>query len=558
MLLSSQANRPLRIETPLGPDRLLLVGLQGSEELSGLFRFELDLLAPVGLPIDFAKLMAKPVSVILENGGIVRYLNGIATEVAQGRDDEEFTHYRMTLSPKLWWLTQAFRSRVFQQMTVVEILSEVLTGIEMRLELAETYPSRNYCTQYQESDFAFASRLMEEEGIFYFFEFEEGKHTLVLSDSNLRLPKLGQPNPITFEQLQGGSRDDLRIGAWTKNQRVRTTAVELRDHDFQLPDQSLQADESIQMELNVGTVKHVLVPEDDEAEVYEYPGGYAKRFDGVGPGGEARPADPPRIFEDNLRTAKLRMQQFAAGAIEIKGTSNCNHLTSGYTFTLRRHPHADGDYVLRRVEHRARLDLAYRSDAQDARLEYDNKFVCLPVDLPYRCERKTSRPKIAGVQTATVVGPPAAEIFCDKYGRVKVQFHWDREGRNNADSSCWLRVAQLWAGNRWGAFFWPRVGHEVVVAFVEGDPDRPLIVGSVYNAANMPPPELPAEATVGGIKSCIFGGEPLLNFNALLFHDTPGHEFVQVHSEKNEIQHSESNKFHYVPNAQFSFYGNFQ
>ena len=149
----------------------------------------------------------------------------------------------------------------------------------------------------------------------------------------------------------------------------------------------------------------------------------------------------------------------------------------------------------------------------------------------------------------------AAEIFCDKYGRVKIQFHWDREGKHDADSSCWVRVSQLWAGNRWGAFFWPRVGHEVVVTFVEGDPDRPLIVGSVYNAANMPPPDLPGEATVGGIKSCIFGGQPMLNFNALLFHDTPGHEFVQVHSEKNEIQHSESNKFHYVPHGQFSFHG---
>jgi len=555
MILSTQQNRPLRIDTPLGPDALLLVGLEGSEEISRLFRFRLDLLAPLGVPVDFAKLMAAPVSVTLDCSGTVRYLNGIATEFSQGRDDEEFTHFQLILSPKLWWLTQRRRSRVFQQMTVVEILTAVLEGIDVRMDLAEAYPARNYCVQYQESDFAFASRLMEEEGIFFFFEFAEGKHTLVLSDSNLLLPKIGQPNPVIFEPLIGGTRDDLRIGSWTKRQRVRPTSVELRDHAFELPGQSLQADESIQAELKVGTVDHRLVPTDDEAEVYEYPGRYAKRFDGIGPGGEERPADPPKIFEDNLRTAKLRMQQLASAAITIDGESNCNHLTSGHTFTLQRHSHGDGDYVLTRIEHRARLDLAYRSDAKDARLQYDNQFCCQPVDLPYRPSRRTPRPQIAGVQTATVVGPPAAEIFCDKYGRVKIQFHWDREGKNDADSSCWVRVSQLWAGNRWGAFFWPRVGHEVVVTFVEGDPDRPLIVGSVYNAANMPPPDLPGEATVGGIKSCIFGGQPMLNFNALLFHDTPGHEFVQVHSEKNEIQHSESNKYHYVPHAQYAFHG---
>ena len=156
-----------------------------------------------------------------------------------------------------------------------------------------------------------------------------------------------------------------------------------------------------------------------------------------------------------------------------------------------------------------------------------------------------------------MVGPPGAEIFLDKYGRVKVQFHWDRHGKNNVDSSCWIRVAQVWAGKRWGAFFWPRIGHEVVVVFEEGDPDRPLIIGSVYNAQNMPPMELPSAHTLGGIKSCIFTGSPGANFNAILFHDRPGEEYVHIHSEKHEMSNSETNRYQYVKKAQFNFHGDF-
>jgi type VI secretion system secreted protein VgrG len=564
----TQAERPLRITTPLGDDALFVVGLDGREAISELFEFQLELVAPRASVIEFVKLLGQPVSVVFEPAQFVpRWLHGIATTFLQGRADEDFIYYAMTVAPKLWWLTQQHNSRIFQQINVPDILRAVFAGYDVRFELTGTYLPRNYCVQYRETDFAFASRLMEEEGIFYTFEFDDEKHTLVVADANVNLPNLGAPPPnadqaakelaqtVLFEELNGGTRNEARITSWTKTQRVMPTRVTLWDHSFELVGQNLQAQEAILPKVKVGTVDHQLPPTDSDPEVYDYPGAYAKRFDGVAPGGGDRSSDPPNTFQDNQRTTRLRMQELAARTIAISATSNSPHLTAGHQFTLARQGHGDGDYVLTSIDHHARLDVDYRSKYDEVALEYKNEFTCLPLDLPFRPVRKTPRPQIAGVQTATVVGPDGAEIFVDKYGRVKVQFHWDRIGVKDADSSCWVRVAQVWAGNRWGAFFWPRINHEVVVTFLEGDPDRPLIIGSVYNAANMPPPSLPDDNTIGGIKSCIFGGDSMVNFNAITFHDTPGHEFVQIHSEQSDMQHSEHRKFNYVPDSEISIRG---
>ena len=561
MSLFSQQDRALRATTALDDDALLLVGLEGTEAICELFEFQLELLSPIGSSIDFSRVLGQPVGVSIQQDFLpARLLHGIAIEFEEGRTDEAFTSYRMLVRPRMWWLTRRHRSRTFQQMCVVDILKDVFAGLEMRLELHDRYPSRNYCVQYDESDYDFVCRLMEEEGIFFFHEFEADKHTLVLTDGNANLPDLTQPNPVIFEALEGGVRDEARITSWNKRQRLESTSVTLWDHSFELPGQHLEAEEMISSEVQVGTVSHTLDPAKEFSEVYHYPGEYAKRFDGVAPGGGDRASDPPKTFDDNDRTCKLRMEELAARTISITGESNCSHLTAGHRFALTRHDNADGSYLLKRISHKARLEIAYRSDAaegelSEAELEYSNTFECLPIALPYRPASKTPRPHISGVQTATVVGPEGAEVFVDKYGRVKVQFHWDRAGKNNADSSCWVRVAQVWAGKRWGAFFWPRIGHEVVVSFVEGDPDRPLIVGSVYNAANMPPLEVPENAKIGGFKSCIFGGDPMTNFNALMFYDAKGSEFIQLHSERQEMRNCEHDEYHYVPHKRYTIRG---
>ncbi len=236
------------------------------------------------------------------------------------------------------------------------------------------------------------------------------------------------------------------------------------------------------------------------------------------------------------------MEQEEVNGILIEGKSDCAQFTSGHKFTLERHFDADASYLLTRVDHNV-IDESYRSNHPTTeQFKYKNRFTAIPEALRFRPQRETEVPVIAGMQTATVVGPPGEEIFVDKYGRVKVQFHWDREGKMNANSSCWIRVAQVWAGKSWGAFFWPRIGHEVVVIFEEGDPDQPLVIGSVYNADNMPWFKLPINKQLAGFKSASVHGTAHQNFNAIIFNDEKGKEHLAIHSENNLGMNSEKNK----------------
>lgn len=556
MFLYSQANRLMKVTTPLGPDVVLISGFRGREALSELFRFELDLLAKRPFSAPFDKMLGQPLGVqIALPNGLTRVFHGMVGRFTQERQDDTFTHYRAELVPKPWLLTRRTGSRTFQQKSVPEILREILLGFDFSLELAQDYPRRDYTVQYNETDFAFACRLMEEEGIGYFFRHEGDRHEMVLFDNSLQLTDLADESTVIYEELTDGVRDDVRVTGWTKSQQICPSEVTLWDHSFELPEQHLEASRSAPSTAKIGQIEHQLPGCDEKLEHYEYPGGYARWFDGIDPGGTAQPSDPPKTFEQNERIAAIRMQQRAAAAFDISGESNCLHFCPGFKFTLARHFDANDKYLLCSVEHEARLAAGYRSDNTVPELEYSNRFTCLPESLPCRPARTTPRPVIHGVQTATVVGPEDNELFIDQYGRVKVQFHWDREGQDDGNSSCWIRVSQIWAGPTWGAFFWPRVGHEVVVAFAEGDPDQPLIVGSVYNAKNMPPLDLPGEKMIGGIKSKIFQGDPSKNFNAIFIHDSPGKEYVQIHSEKNEIASSETNKLHVVNGAHITICG---
>jgi type VI secretion system secreted protein VgrG len=542
-----QADRPLAITTPLGEDVLLLTGLRGYEAISQLFSFQLDLLAEPGTKIPFDGIVGHNVTVELRfPGQEKRYLNGIVRRFCQGARDEAFTRFRAELVPQLWLLTKKVRSRIFQHLAVPDILHQVLTGLDVTYEISGNYFPRDYCVQYRESDFDFASRLMEEEGIHYFFKHSDGAHKMVVSDASTRHPSVPGQSRIIYEEVLGGVREEMRIRTWEKTQELRSGVYTLWDHCFELPGKNLEAKESTLDSFTAGKATHKFrLGGNDQLEIYDYPGGYAQRFDGIDPSGGPRPQDLKDISKDSERTARIRMEQEEIEGLRIEGTSDCSQFVSGHSFTLQRHFDADDDYLLTRVEHDARLgEGSYRSDAA-SEFHYENRFTCIPVALSYRPQRLTRKPVIAGIQTATVVGPPGEEIFCDKYGRVKVQFHWDREGKKNGDSSCWLRVAQVWAGKGWGAFFWPRIGHEVVVAFEEGDPDQPMIVGSVYNADNMPPFELPKKNELAGIKSASVRGKAFENYNAIVFTDVKGHEHLAIHSERHMTFNAEYDKsFH--------------
>jgi type VI secretion system secreted protein VgrG len=556
----SQAGRPMSITTPLGPDALLLEELHGSEAVSELFRFRLELLADAGRPVPFEKVLGQGATVALALPGGQRYLSGVVRRFAEGpqlpgaRGRPTFTRYRMELVPRLWLWTKKVRSRIFQQMSVPDILQEVLAGLDVDLRLQGEYRPRDYCVQYRESDFAFASRLLEDEGICYFFTHTANGHTLVLADGPQGFPFVPGPSQLHFEEVAGEARPDDRVLAWEKAQELRAGKYTAWDYAFQMPPKNLGASATAPGSVQAGAVTHPLqLGGGDQLELFDYPGGYARRVDGVGPSGNDQAGRLGELFSDNQRVADIRMEQETAGALMVTGESTCRQLAAGHKFALDRHPSGNGGYLLTGVEHAASLAGAYTGEGR-AGLEYRNRFACVPQGLAYRPERATPRPRVAGVQTAVVVGPDGEDVFTDKHGRIKVQFFWDRQAKDQGTnrngsaviplqywsagngaasptSSCWVRVAQSWAGRGWGGMVIPRVGQEVVIAFEEGDPDRPLCLGCVYNQLNQPPLPLPERSMDTALKSSSVGGDSP-NFSGLAIHDELGEEHVQLHSER--------------------------
>jgi type VI secretion system secreted protein VgrG len=549
----SQSNRLLAVTTPLGTDVLLLQRFAGEEVISRLFRFELDLLAESTATIAFDSILGQGVTVtLMMPDGTPRYFNGIVSRFTQGQripsaqGGGTFTGYRAEVVPRLWMLKRTYQSRIFQQLAVPDILKKVLTGLSVNYQLQGTYLSRDYCVQYRESDFEFASRLMEEEGIFYFFTHSNGSHQMVVADTPQSHPDVPGATTLIYETIEGGTRTEDRVHRWEKSQALRSGKYRLWDSCFELPGKNLEAVKPTLDSVQVGTVTHKLkVGGNDQLEIYDYPGGYAQRFDGVTPSGGDRAADVQNIFKDNARTVGIRMQEETAASMLLDGASTCRQLGAGYKFTLDRHFNGNGAYVLTRVEHLATAGEAYTMGKDDSP-PYTNTFHCIPAALPFRPARTVPRPRIDGTQTAVVVGNSGDEIFTDKYGRIKVQFFWDRQGQNDADSSCWIRVASPWAGTQWGIVHVPRVGQEVVVAFEEGDPDRPIVVGSVYNAQDMPPYTLPDNMTQSGYLSRSTKSGTADTFNQLRFEDKKGSEEIYFHAEKDYNRVVENNDTHKI------------
>ncbi|HVA49027.1 MAG TPA: type VI secretion system tip protein TssI/VgrG [Pirellulales bacterium] len=539
----TQASHPLEVQTPLGKDALLLVGFHGREAISELFKFDLEMITPKASPAAFDKIIGQSVTVrvtLADNSK--RYFHGIVRRFSEGRRDDTFLHYRAEVVPQFWLWTKKVETRAFQHLTVPDILKQVLQGLDVSFQLRATYYPRDYCVQYRESDFDFACRLMEDEGIFYFFQHAQGKHTLVLGDDPSAHPEVPQQPKAVYDEVQGGTRPDLRVGAWTRSQELRSGTFTLRDYSFELPSNNLQAQQTIIDQVQAGKIAHKFrLNGNDKLEVYHYPGGYAERFDGIDKGGGDATADLQKVFQDNQRTARVRMEQEAAPGLVLEGSGNIGHFLPGHRFKLDRHYDADGDYVLTLVQHSAQLGEAYRSGQDGKDFRYRNSFTCIPRGLPYRPPRVTPKPTLQGPQTAVVVGPPGEEVFCDKYGRVKVQFHWDRHGKKNADSSCWIRVGQYAAGAGFGALSLPRVGQEVIVAFLEGDPDRPIIVGAVYNEENMPPYKLPEQRTFAGVVHRSHRGATA-NASELRFESALGKERMLLHAETDLHQNVENNQ----------------
>ena len=526
----------MKLTTPLGEDVLLIKRLRAEEGLNRLFRFDLEILHDHGTSMsdepmiaEVPKLLGQPMTVsVLQNDDTVRFFNGICVRFDQGNREGRFTNYRAEVVPQVWLLTQISQSRIFQQKSVLDILHQVFQGFPVDFEVQGTFEQRNYCVQYRESDFAFASRLMEEEGIYYYFEHKAGSHRMIVANKPESHRVCPSRSKLPFHLVVGSEEGWIAsVFGWNVVNQLRTGKYTVWDHHFQLPTSHLDAEQLSRFDIGGN----------QNLEHYDFPGEYAQRFDGIDKGSGDQKSELDKVFEDRRRVAEIRQQEIDVGYKTIKGKSDCCALTGGYRFELENHPAGDNNafHVLVDVQIEAVQTPFYVSDdiISDP---YNVSFSCIPFaddpkKAPFRPNRKTPKPVIQGTQTAVVVGPAGEEIFTDKYGRVKVQFHWDREGRNDAASSCWLRVATSIAGNKWGTMFIPRIGQEVVVDFMEGDPDQPIIVGSVYNPQTMPHYELPKFKTLSYFKSRTSPDDGK-GFNEIRFEDKQGKEQVFIHSRK--------------------------
>jgi type VI secretion system secreted protein VgrG len=526
----TQKDRLLSIKTQLGDKALLLEKFEGTESLSAPFEFRLTLLSELE-NVDMKKLLRTPATVTLTSiDGRKRFFHGIIRNMSQPPEDDDLFNerqnmgvsnpsrdlavYRATMVPKMWFLGLDADCRIFQSDNVQGIVEKVLKeyGVsDFQFKLSRSYVTRDYCVQYRESHLNFISRLLEEEGIFYYFDHTESKHTLVFADNSSILAPC--PDQATANYSFAGQ-------GWMKGKEEAVSSIDrvenayagkstLTDYNFEKPSLNLKASLEV-----------------DNEEVFDYPGLYEE-------------------LQQGERFASVRLEEHECSQFVLKGNSLCRAFRPGYNFKLKNHFRQDtnGDYFLTSVTHDV-FDSSYRQDSDQSH-HYANTFRAIPKAIKYRPPRNTMKPIVQGPQPAVVVGKAGEEIWVDKYGRVKVQFFWDRRGKKNENSSCWVRVSQIWAGKNWGWITIPRMGQEVVVDFLEGDPDRPIITGRVYNAEQMPPYSLPANQTQSGIKSRSSKGGGSDNFNEIRFEDKKGSEEVYVHAEKDMntvVEHDDDQK----------------
>ena len=492
---------------------LRVVRFSGFEGLSSLFEFQVEL-ASERQDIDFAEVVGRPALLSILGEGGPRLLHGIVSRFEQVDELPRFAIYRATVVPRMWRMLQRQDCRIFQQLDTPTILKKVFeaAGVpaeEVRFALSSPYEPRDYCVQYRESDWAFISRLMEEDGIFYFFEHQEDRHVLVIGDGVAALRPIPGIELLPFRRAAGLVVLEDHIQRFRFAQEVRAGRATLKDFSFKQP--------GLTMEVNHEA------DTDPDLEIYDYPGEYM---------------DPGRGTSARGRTlARLRLDALRATQRVAQGESDCERLCPGYLFTFSEHPRADYNtrYLLTGVSHQGYQPQVLEEEAGAGTVSYANHFTCIPEKVPYRPLRVTPRPQVRGLQTAIVVGPPGEEIHTDVHGRVKVQFHWDRQGQRNEHSSCWIRVSQVWAGEGWGGMFIPRIGQEVLVDFIEGDPDRPVIVGRVYNGDNPTPYVLPDEKTKSTLRSSTSPGGN--GYNELRFEDEKGSEQFFMHAQRNMDVH---------------------
>ena len=515
--------RLMQITTPLAEDVLLFQRLHVYEELSRPFEHQLTLLS-AQKDINLDDVLGKPVSVQLGiPKGKFRYFSGYVSRFAQSGMVGRYYRYTATSRPWLWFLSRTADCRIFQEMTVPDIIKQVFADhptADFELKLSASYHKWTYCVQYRETDFNFVSRLMEQEGIYYYFRHDKGRHTMVLVDSTSAHSPYGDYGTIPYVVPERVRRTDQEyIDSWEISREIQPGLYAQDDFDFERPSAVLLTKKNVSRQHN-----------EADYEIYDFPGEYLQKADG-----------------DHY--AAVRMDELSTQFEIANAATNARGLCVGATFTLSDQTRDDQnrEYLVLGANYDLEFS-AYEGLSDPNPGTYQCSFRAMTTQQQFRPARTTPKPHVTGPQTAVVVGPAGDEIYTDKYGRVKVQFPWDRYGKKNENSSCWMRVSHPWAGKNWGMIAIPRIGQEVIVDFLEGDPDEPIITGRVYNAEQMPPYALPANMTQTGTKTrSTKGGDPS-NFNEIRFEDKKGSEQLFIHAEKNQDIEVEHDETHWVGN----------
>ncbi|MHB8784067.1 MAG: type VI secretion system Vgr family protein [Desulfobacteria bacterium] len=501
----------------LGNDARFLFQISGVNPELLVMRFDLveGVSVPYELSVDLAcdddvkmdDALGKEGFLTVTGDGGDRIVHGVVDRFEHVGNHGRFGLYRARVVPYLRLLSLERDCRIFQNKSVPDIVKEVLqdSGLpadRFDFRLQGSYGPVEYCVQYRETDLDFVSRLLEEEGIFYFFDHSDTKHLLVFADGPVAYKEIAGESGVTYNFSQGMAPKEECIYRFAFSRQVRSGKMTRRDYNFEKPGLDLTKDEQAKVY--------------EKREVYDYPGRYT---------------EPDR----GKQLSKVCLEESMTYYETADGESTCVRLVPGFKFSLTDHERSeyDRDYFLTKLVTRGEQPQSLQEAAGSGSggFSYSNRFTAIPASVPFRPARVTPKPVVEGVQTATVTGPKGEEIYTDKYGRVKVHFHWDRVGAQDEKSSCWIRVSSTFAGGQYGSIFTPRIGQEVVVDFLEGDPDRPLVTGSVYNADQMPPYELPGEKTKSTTKTnSSLGGK---GFNEIRFEDKKGEEQIFVHGEKN-------------------------
>jgi type VI secretion system secreted protein VgrG len=517
----TQDDRLMQFTSPLGKDVLLIEGLTGSEGISHLFEFRADLLADKDTSIDPKDIVGTNVTVAiaLTDDTGTRWINGIVTSFEQGAGDGEFNEYYATIMPSMWELTLSSTSRVFQSMSVLDIVKKIFTdyGLSVSDKTVGTFLKLEYCTQYSESDFHFVSRLLQQHGINYWFEHSDSDNKIILGNDTTAYQDCPIVSTVQFEASKSGSEGAYgsRVTEFIMEASMVSGSHSTSDYNY-----------SQYKRLDAGPTKSASTYGKNSYEVYLYSAGqegYLKELQTM-----SNPDDSVNLEKVFLQA---RFQASESVITTYRGNGSLRTMLPGYTFTLSEHPSLDGAYLIVGATHSVDQLPSYRTRGSSGD-EYSNRFMAVQSSVIYKPPQTFEKPRIYGPQTAKVVVSSGEEIHLDKMGRVNVQFFWDKVRKDNTPDNTWVRVAQQWAGNGWGAYFWPRVGDEVVVEFLNGDPDNPLVVGSVYNGTNVPKYALPDMSTRSGWVTRSSKSGSASNANELRFEDKKGSEQIFINAEK--------------------------